>query len=440
MKFKNPLEANDWDIVRFLELIASLQLVVWIVLALDAVGLHIPLLREVVVLVYLLFVPGIILLRVLGLHELNQIEGLLYAIGLSLATVMLTGLFINVVYPPFITARPLSLLPFMATMTAVVAVLCVACYWRDRDYARPTAFDTQALTSPLVLVLALLPFVSIFGAYAFNVSGTSVGTIITLLCVAVVIAVCGFTNWVPKRYYGFLILVVSIALLLHSALITNYLWGFDIRTEQDVAQFVAGNGVWGAAPSVTQDSMNLNSMLSIAMLTPLLSIATGMSVTWVLKLVVPLLFALVPLGLYRLYEKQSTHRIALFAVFYFMVVFSFYTEMLAMARQAIAEFFLVALLLLIVDKEMDRAHRYALFSVFAFSLIVSHYALTYIFLFCFILAWLILALARRLDVGALLRRMTRSAENGSSVRAFRRSKPLRKSKCVNAALVVGSVL
>ncbi|MGA7076853.1 MAG: hypothetical protein WBZ42_10005 [Halobacteriota archaeon] len=48
-------------------------------------------------------------------------------------------------------------------------------------------------------------------------------------------------------------------------------------------------------------------MLSLTMLAPLLSVATGMSVTWVFKLIVPLLFALVPLGLYRLYQKQTSH-------------------------------------------------------------------------------------------------------------------------------------
>ena len=96
-------------------------------------------------------------------------------------------------------------------------------------------------------------------------------------------------------------------------------------------------------------------MLSLTMLAPLLSVATGMSVTWVFKLIVPILFALVPLGLYRLYQKQTSHRIALFGVFYFMVTFSFYTEMLAMARQEIAELFVVMLLLLIVDRQMSRS-------------------------------------------------------------------------------------
>ena len=112
MKLENPLKANDWRISSFFKFIASLQLALWVVLGLNAVGVQIPILREALALICLLFVPGIILLRVLRLHQLNVIEGVLYTVGLSAATVMLTGLFMNAAYV-FITPRPLSLLPFM---------------------------------------------------------------------------------------------------------------------------------------------------------------------------------------------------------------------------------------------------------------------------------------------------------------------------------------
>ncbi|MGZ4921178.1 MAG: DUF2206 domain-containing protein [Halobacteriota archaeon] len=438
MHIENPLAANDWPIARFLQLIASLQVAVLIVLGLEGAGLHLPILREALLLVYLLFVPGIILLRVMRMHELNRIEGLFYTVGLSVVTIMLTGLFTNAVYPLFLTARPLTLIPFITTMTAVVVALCALSYVRDRTYASATAFDTRTFAAPLVPALALLPFMSIFGTYAFNVAGTSVGVVITLLAVAAIVAICGLTKAVPRQYYGVVILSVALALLLHNALVTNYLWGFDIQTEQSVSQFVVTNGVWGAPPHIDQDSLNLNSMLSITMLAPLLSIATGASVTWVLKLFFPLLFALVPLALYRLYEKQSTPRIALFGVFYFMVTFSFYTEVLAMARQEIAEFFLVALLLLMIDKQAGTGQRAALLGAFGFALIVSHYSLTYIFLFCLVLTWLIVSLVRRVDLSALGLRGTRQ-EGTSWVRTLARSQSYRPKAGISGLYVVALV-
>ncbi len=437
MNVRNPLEANDWDIAAFLKLVASLQLSVWLLLALDAFGLHVPIVQELFVLVYLLFVPGVILLRVFKLHNLNQIESLLYAVGLSVTTVMLTGLFMNTVYSLFIP-RPLSLFPFIVTMSAVVVVLCLLCYRRDRAFSRPTRIDIHALWSPVTLCLCLLPFMSIFATYYYNISGTSVGIIITLLAVAALILACGFTSWVPRRYYGLAVLVAAIALLFHNALITNYIWGLDIQSEYAAAQLVISNGFWGAPPLLTQASMDVNSVLSVTMFAPLLSIATGMSLTWVFKLIFPLLFALVPLGLYRLWQKQTSHRIALFGVFYFMVTFSFYTEMLALARQELAELFLVMLLLLIVDRRMDRTPRVALFGLFGLSLIVSHYALTYVFLFCFVLALLVVAFTKRYDLGALTERLKKRGKE-QITRPFRRSRPVARNVGLNALLAVGLI-
>jgi uncharacterized membrane protein len=66
--------------------------------------------------------------------------------------------------------------------------------------------------------------------------------------------------------------------------------------------------------------------------------------------------------------------------------------MLALARQQIAELFLVLLILLMIDEDMDRMKRSFLFIVFGISLAVSHYGLSYIYMFCLISAWIILVL------------------------------------------------
>ena len=435
MHLRNPLEANDWDFTSFFVLIISVQVSVWVVLSMDAVGLHMPILQELLVLIYLLFVPGILLLRILKLHELDRIEGLLYTVGLSVAVVMLTGFFMNAAYIHFIP-RPISTLPFIATMSALVAVLLMLSYHRDRAFSRLTVAAVRPFSSPVPVALCLLPFISILGTYWFNLSGTSVGVVVTLLCITALIVVCGFTEWVPRRYYGLAILTAAVALLFHNALVSNFVWGNDIQGEFAVAQFVVNNGFWGPLPAITQ--LSLNSMLSTTILIPLLSVATGISVTWVFKLIIPLLFALMPLGLYRLYQKQTSHRIALFGAFYFMVTFSFYTEMLAMARQEIAELFFVLLLLLIVDRKMSRTQRLVLFGLFGFSLIVSHYALTYVFFFCFVLALIVIAIINRYDVRAVAQRLRKRRE-WQPLRPFRRTHPLAENIGLNALLAAGLV-
>ncbi len=437
MKLENPLKANDWPLLTLFKLIAALQVLVFVVLGMDALGLSLPVVRPLLMLVYLLFVPGILLLRVLKLHDLNVIEVVTYTVGLSVASVMLVGLFMNTVYVAVI-ARPLSLFPLVVTMSALVLALSLLSYRRDRTFARSTTIDLKLPASPFVPALLLLPFISVFGAYLFNTRGTSTGIIVALIAVSTLVLACGATNRLPQRYYALAVCSVALTLLFHNALITNYVWGFDIQIERFVGQVVATNGVWGAAPNLDRNVLNLNAMLSITMLAPLLSLATGVSLTWVFKLIYPLLFALVPLALYRLYEKQTTPRLALFGVFYFMVTFSFYTEMVAMARQEIAEFFFVALLLLIVDRHMARGPRVLMFSLFGFSLIVSHYALTYIFLFCFILAWLVLALTKRFDLRALANRIRRTDEHERPAFALWKPRGSRSTyKGIRGAFVVG---
>ena len=75
--------------------------------------------------------------------------------------------------------------------------------------------------------------------------------------------------------------------------------------------------------------------------------------------------------------------------------------MLQLARQQIAELFFVLLILLMINKDMKKIKRTSLFVIFGFSLAVSHYGLSYIYMFCLILAWLILVLAENLELQKL---------------------------------------
>ena len=55
--------------------------------------------RPIAGFVYLTFVPGLLLLRILKVHKKSSVETVLYAAGLSLIFDMSAGFFINAVYP-----------------------------------------------------------------------------------------------------------------------------------------------------------------------------------------------------------------------------------------------------------------------------------------------------------------------------------------------------
>ena len=61
-----------------------------------------------------------------------------------------------------------------------------------------------------------------------------------------------------------------------------------------------------------------------------------------------------------------------------------------LSKEQIAELFLVLLILVMIDKGMNKMKRSFLFIVFGASLAVSHYGLSYIYMFCLISSWLLL--------------------------------------------------
>jgi uncharacterized membrane protein len=409
--FANPFQMNDWRIAAALKTSVALYLVTWAFIGLDAVGLHVPLVRGLFAIVSLLFVPGILILRVLRVHRLGSARTVLFAVGLSVATVMFTGIFINFVYPLVGVARPFALLPAVGTMTTFVALLAVASYWRDRDFADHPRISAQEVSAPSALILCILPFIVVLGSFLMNAYHSNLG----LLGALVVIGATAF--WVstsasfPKRLYPFAVFTIALALIYYGSLVSFYVWGWDIQKELYHANLVLTNGVWNPAlPDVT------NAVISVTMLAPMLAQTSGLSLVWLFKLVYPLLFALVPLGLFVAVQKQTNDKIAFLAAFFVSFLFTFFSEMPALARQEVAELFLVLLLVVIVDKYRSREEKkrvYALYGIFAVSLVASHYSLAFLYLIYLIIAWLLLFL---IDNPAL-RRLQRSAEGAPTDRS-----------------------
>src|SRR3972149_12308968 len=153
MQLKNPLQMNDWEIKKFFNLVLAIQLAMWGVIGLDAISLKVPILQQLIGLIYLTFIPGIIILRILKLHNLGNIETLVYTVGLSLSNLMFTGLFMNTINPFFGISNPLSIIPLMITISAGVLILCVICYIRDKDFSEPKYIETIDVLSPPALFL-----------------------------------------------------------------------------------------------------------------------------------------------------------------------------------------------------------------------------------------------------------------------------------------------
>jgi len=375
MKIDNPFQLNDWEIKKFLKVILVLQFALWGVIGLDATGLQIPILRQLIGFIYLTFVPGIILLRILKLHKLGNVETLLYTVGLSIATLMFTGLLMNTVYPAFGIPGPISLTPLISTISTVMLILCILSYVRDKKFSNPNYIDVRDLLSPPALFLCLLPFLAIFGTYLVNFYHNNILLMLLIIVIVFIVVLIAFDKFISMKLYPLAISVISIALLYHRALISPYLLGPDVRYECVLCQLVVSNSHWDS----TLLSTPANAMLSVTILPAIYSIISSIDAHWAFKIIYPTIFSIVPLGLYHIFQKQTDEKTAFLSAFFFMA-FQWFILIMNTTKQATAELFLVLLLLLIVNKEMNSLKSVALSIIFSTSMIVSHYGTSYIYM------------------------------------------------------------
>lgn len=380
---------NDWRISDFLVMVLGVQVLVWIFISLGIAGIQIPLLRPMIGFVYCCFIPGIALLRALNLHRIGTINTLLYSIGLSIAIVYVVGFFLNVGLPFLGIANPLSGIYLTLALSITTISLCIICWLQDRDTSRDSdMWRISAIFTTPNMFLFLVPFTAIFGTYLvnhFQANQLLLGMVVILALIGILV---GLDRFIPRESYPIALFAISITLLLHTALITPYLWGWDIVEEHFYATLVLQQQAWDVGLFG-----NVNGCLSIVVLAPYLTQLTGLSLTWVFKLLYPLIFSLIAVVLYEVYRHQTGEKIAFFACFMFVSYFQYYTAMIFLTRQMISEIFLVLLLLLTVSGAVTGRKRVILMGAFGFALITSHYGLSYLFMAALIAAWLLLLIA-----------------------------------------------
>lgn len=392
-EIKNFFQINDWEFKKFISIILAIQLCIWGMIILNFEGFKLPLINEVIGFIYLTFVPGILILRILKLHQLGSIETLLYSIGLSISTLMFIGLFINFLLPLFGITRPISTIPMVLTLSIEISFLCLLSYIRDKDFFIQDNLKLKHINFDKILILSLIPFLAIFGTVLYNIYNNYLLLIILLIIISLLTMIIGFKKNIPGQLYPFIIWIISISILFHKSLLSQHIWGWDIQTEYYFSNLVLNNGYWD-----WQLYHSYNGVISTNILAPIYSIFCKININWVFKIIYPLIFSFVPLGLYVIFEKQTNRKIAFFACFYFISVPVFYGEILQLARQIIAEIFLVLLILLIVDKNLEKNKKSLLLVIFSTALIMSHYGLSYLYMGIFLLTGVIVLLDNKFHI------------------------------------------
>jgi uncharacterized membrane protein len=362
---------SNWPINRCLIFCLVILLVMLGLAGLASSGFDIPVLQQVIGFIFLTFIPGVLILRILRIHKINLIEGLAYSVGLSLASVMFIGTLANFVLPLLAIPEPISLLPIIVVLGVFTVILMIAAYVRDKGYvdtAENKLPDRVQIAPILFLVLLLL--LTILSITLIDDYQSNLLLFIVLLAITSIIALTTFGKFIQPGIYPLALFIIGLCLLYQTSLLSPYLVGTDIYTEYHFYNLVASKGFWDSSIASP-----VNSCLSITVLAPIYALLLKISGIWMFKVVYPLLFALVPVILFHIFNQQMSANKAFLAAFFFISVPTFFLEMPALCRQQIAELFLVLIILLLVDRKIGWRPRLALVIIFSISMIVAHYAL-----------------------------------------------------------------
>jgi uncharacterized membrane protein len=351
--------------------------------------LNIAVARQVIGFFFLTFVPGFAILRLTKL-KLEMAEQVVFAAGLSIAFLMGVGLFTNFLGPLFGLSQPLALIPLMSVINVIVLLLLFF-EWRDHEVYRFSVGYKKL--APFVLVICVILALSVVGALLVNIPPHNNNLILlfVLVFISVLLGIAVFSKrLVPPEFYPLTLFAIAIALLFPVSLFSSYIHGGDIFTEYLSFKITSSSSYWN--PTI---SSRLYSMLSVTILPTIYSNILGLGGTWILKIVYPLIFALVPVGVFQLFKSKFGKEVAFFSAIFFVSNLTFFTEIVTLARQMVGELFFILLFLTIFSKNVKGYAKWLCFFIFSFGLVVSHYALSYIFLIFIFAFWLLSFIMKR---------------------------------------------
>lgn len=218
-----------------------------------------------------------------------------------------------------------------------------------------------------------IPFLAVIASEFVNSLGFYIPMLVFVVVVSIVPAIVAFTDLVPKRFLPIAIFLVSLSLVLHQALISNYLTGSDVNAEYYFYQQTLQQHHWN--PNINPPSFNFqgySGTTSITIFPAMTSIVTGIYGEWVFKIIFPFCYALLPFVLYLIFNRQIESKPAFLSAFFFAAIPSFYGVDLTLGKQMIATLFMAFFLLVLTGKPRRFSNAFLL--LFGMGSIISHYS------------------------------------------------------------------
>jgi uncharacterized membrane protein len=311
---------------------------------------------------------------------------LLIAVCLDLTALMAGGAVIDLVLPLFGDDRPLSPVPILCVVDAVLAlsglVFVITMRSRPNEAGSPAAEDDgrlhgrsgpQRVTAAVICLLGLVAIVlAAAGATQLNNGSPPWVSVISLSIGAVLLLylVVGAERLAEELLCVGLFLVSS-GVLLASSLRGWFISGPDSQREYGLYQIVAAADRW--KPRSSHNAYN--SCLSLTILPKIITQMTGISGVYVWKSVFPVLFALTTPVIFLFARRFLRPRTSVMAAAAYLSFPTFVYTMAFAARQEMGFLMLGVALLVMVEGAPGRER--ALAYVLVASVSLSHYSTAY---------------------------------------------------------------
>jgi len=339
-------------------------LVVGLLASLSQLGIDIPLVRALVAVLFLTFIPGLFVLLQFDYHSRSFATTTCYVVGLSLFSVMVIGGITSLVYPIVGIENPFSLTWLLATWLTLTAIAT-----RTSTNNLTLRFDVERLKSPKTLALLLIPLLSILGSVLYEVTGNNLVLLILLTAIAaipILAVLLSDETW----YFSLAVWCISLGLLYHGRLSEYYTF------TQPLPQVTLEQLRW-----IPNYGDGLGSLLANGVLFPTYAIVSGlpMAIEW--NLVNPILVSFLPVVLYEMFRRHVVARDALISACLFLFAYPFYVLYQGAGRAATPVIFIALLGFAYSDDSLPVSVRQWFLLAFGIGIATTHYGTAYVVMF-----------------------------------------------------------
>jgi uncharacterized membrane protein len=363
---KENINAKEWFL-----LIISLLIITDV-----SIILRLIILRETFSFLFFTIIPGMLIITIMRLDDLEFIKKALLWIGLSISLLMFGGLFLNSLYP--YVSQPLSLPPILLTFNLIIISLALLSYTKNKEnFNIGMIFNFQLdlkakLVSPLLLPL-IFPIMAILGTYLMNTTQNNIILLLMLFSIPLyIVVVVLLKEKVHKITYPISIWMIGLGLLLMHGLTSWHIVGRDVHFEYYVYNLALNGFHW----SISEYQNPYNACLSITILPVIYSVLSNFNGEYIFKLFFALIGSVIPLVIYTKSKKYVGELGGFFASLLF-VFQTYFIYILGIVRQEIAFLFFFLSILVLFESKIGNLSRKFLFIILICSVIVSHYATAY---------------------------------------------------------------